>query len=302
MTLQEQIRSNQLRTIFVLFGFAAIVALLGMAVGFAYDPAIGWVVLVIGLVYGVWSYWSSGRIVARSAGARPVAPGEAPALVNLVDTLSIAAGLAKTPEVYIFDDPAPNAFAAGRTPETAYLAFSTGLLAMMDKRELEGVIAHELAHVRNRDVRLMTLATVMVGVIMLASDLLLRTTMYGGTRRRGNDGGMNIVALVVALAAAILAPIAAVMLQMALSRRREFLADASAVEIIGDANGLARALEKLAHDTQPLRKVTRATAHMYIESPLRDHVGLRSSLGGMFDTHPPLEERIERLRSLGAAV
>jgi heat shock protein HtpX len=159
-------------------------------------------------------------------------------------------------------------------------------------------VAHEIAHVRNRDVRLMSLAAVLVGVIALVCDLLLRMTILGGMSGRDRND-TNPIAQIIAIVALILAPIGAALLQMTLSRRREYLADASAAEITGDAEGLARALAKLRDDKQPLRTVTRATAHLYIESPLRDNKGLRSSLGGLFDTHPPLEERIRRLAELG---
>ena len=213
-----------------------------------------------------------------------------------MENAAIGAGLTKTPDVYVIDDVAPNAFAAGRDPEHAYVAATTGLLALLDRRELEGVMAHEIAHVRNRDVRLMSLAAVMVGVIALVSDIVMRMTLFGGRRR---EGGLGAIGAIVGIAALILAPIGAALLQMSLSRRREYLADASAAEITGDPEGLASALAKLRDDHHPLKKVTRATAHLYIESPLRDHAGLRSSLGGLFDTHPPLEERIRRLEEVG---
>ena len=168
----------------------------------------------------------------------------------------------------------------------------------MDRRELEGVMAHEISHIRNRDVRLMTLAAVLVGVIALMADLLFRISLFGGGRRDDREGG-NPIALIVGIAALVLAPISAALLQASLSRRREYLADASGAEITGDPEGLALALAKLGNDKRPLKYVTRATAHLYIESPLRDNVGLRSSLGGLFDTHPPLEDRIHRLEDAG---
>jgi heat shock protein HtpX len=256
----------------------------------------------VAIVYGVIAYFSSGKIVASVAGAHPITRSEHRELWNAVDNAAIAAGLARTPDVYIIEDPAPNAFAAGRNPATAYVAATTGLLAIMDKDELEGVMAHEIAHVQNHDVELMTLAAVLTGSIVLLCDMLMRMAFWGGGPRRNNNdsgGGAGIIMLVAGIAVLVLSPILASLMQMALSRRREFLADATAVQITGNADGLASALEKLAHDTQPLAKVTRATAHMYIESPLRDHVGLRSGLGGLFDTHPAMEERIQRLREMG---
>ena len=296
MTLQEQIRSNRVRSIIVMLGFGMLVAAIGFAASYAYDPSVLGIIGIVGIVYGLISYFNAGKMIARASGAIPISKAQAPALYRAVENAAIGAGLARTPDVYLVQDSAPNAFAAGRSPETAYVAATSGLLEQLDERELLGVMAHEIAHVRNLDVRLMSLAAVMVGVIALATDMLMRAAWYGGGSRREGSGGM--IAIVIGLLAAILAPLVASMLQMALSRRREYLADATAVEITGDPIGLAQALEKLRDDSQPLRKVTRATAHMYIESPLRDHHGLRSSLGGMFDTHPPLEDRIARLRTL----
>ena len=297
MTLQEQIRSNRLRTGVVLLGFAFLVAALVVGVAGLYDPGIAGVVGIAAIAYGIFSYFSSGKIIAAASGAHPVTKAEQPELYRAVENAAIGAGLTKTPDVYIIDDVAPNAFAAGRDPQHAYVAATTGLLALLDRRELEGVMAHEIAHVRNRDVRLMSLAAVLVGVIALVSDIVMRMTLFGGGRRR--EGGLGAIGAIVGIAALILAPIGAALLQMSLSRRREYLADASAVEISGDPEGLASALAKLRDDKHPLKKVTRATAHLYIESPLRDHAGLRSSLGGLFDTHPPLEERIRRLEQMG---
>ena len=237
-------------------------------------------------------------MIAAASGAHKVTKEQQPELYRALENVGIAAGLAKTPDLYMIDDPSPNAFAAGRDPDHAYVAVTTGLAKMMDKRELEGVLAHEVSHIRNRDVRLMSLAAVLVGVIALASDLLMRITIFGGGSDE-REGGLGAIGVIAGLVAAVLAPVGATLLQMSLSRRREYLADASAVEITGDAEGLAMALAALRDDTQPLHTVTRATAHLYIESPLRDHKGLRSSLGGMFDTHPPLEDRIAVLEKMG---
>jgi heat shock protein HtpX len=294
VTVRDQIAANRWRTLVVLLGFGVLIAAIVAMVGLQYDPSIAGLIGMVAIAYGVISWYQSGKMVARVSGATPITRSVHPELWNSVDNMAIAAGLARTPDVYLIDDPAPNAFAAGRNPEVAYVAATTGLLALLDRRELDGVIAHEIAHVRNRDVELMTLAAVLTGSIVLLCDMLMRISFYGGRSRENN----NPIALIAGIAVLILAPLMAGMLQMALSRRREYLADASAVDIAGDADGLASALEKLAADTQPLRKVTRATAHMYIESPLRDHVGLRSGLGGLFDTHPPLEERIRRLRDM----
>ena len=298
MSLQEQIRANRVRSSFVILGFALLIGVFAAAIWFAFDPSIGILLAIIGIGYGVFSYLGAGRLVASVAHAHPVTKEEQPELVRAVENVAIAAGLDRTPPVYLIEDDAPNAFAAGRKPADAYVAATTGLVALMDRRELEGVMAHEISHIRNRDVRLMTLAAVLVGVIALMADLLFRISLFGGSRRDNREGG-NPIGLIIGIAALVLAPISAALLQASLSRRREYLADASAAEITGDPEGLARALAKLGNDKRPLKYVTRATAHLYIESPLRDNVGLRSSLGGLFDTHPPLEDRIHRLEEAG---
>jgi heat shock protein HtpX len=298
VSLQEQIRANRVRSVFVILGFALLIGVFAVAIWLAFDPSIGILLAIIGIGYGIFSYLGAGRLVASVAHAHPVTKEEQPELVRAVENMAIAAGLDRTPPVYLIEDDAPNAFAAGRTPNDAYVAATTGLVALMDRRELEGVMAHEISHIRNRDVRLMTLAAVLVGVIALMADLLFRISLFGGGRRDNREGG-NPITLVIGIAALVLAPISAALLQASLSRRREYLADSSAAEITGDPEGLARALAKLGNDKRPLRYVTRATAHLYIESPLRDNVGLRSSLGGLFDTHPPLEDRIHRLEDAG---
>jgi heat shock protein HtpX len=298
VSLQEQIRANRIRTAFVLLEFVLLIAFFGAAVYYAFNPAIGIVIGVVGLAYGLFSYFGAGGLVASVAHARPVTKAEQPELVRAVENVAIAGGLDHTPPVYLIEDDAPNAFAAGRKPSDSYVAATTGLVALMNQRELEAVMAHEISHIRNRDVRLMTLAAVLVGVIALMADLLFRVSLFGGGRRDNRDGG-NVITLVIGIAALVLAPISAALLQASLSRRREYLADASGAEITGDAEALATALAKLGNDKRPLKHVTRATAHLYIESPLRDNVGLRSSLGGLFDTHPPLEDRIHRLEEAG---
>lgn len=297
MTLQEQIRSSRIRTFVVLVLFILLMAIVVAAIYVAFGSGYGLIMAMVAVGYGIFGYIAAGSIVASASGAHPITKDQAPELFNAVENAAIAAGLAKTPDVYIIEDAAPNAFAAGRTPEKSYVAATTGLLALLDKRELEGVMAHEMAHVRNRDVRLMTLAAVLVGVISMVADMLLWSMVFG---RRGNDqGGAGAIGAIIAIVAIIMAPIGAALLQMTLSRRREYLADATAAELTGDPEGLARALYKLAVDPKPLQHVNRATAHLWIESPLRDNHGMRSSIAGLFDTHPPLQERIDRLQEMG---
>lgn len=295
MTLQEQIRANRRRTAVVFLGFAVLILAFVAIIGGVYNPGLAGVLGIFMIGYGLISYYASGRIIAAVSHAKPVTKQDQPRVYRILENVAIAAGLPKTPDLYLIDDRSPNAFAAGRDPKHAYVAVTSGLLDLMDDRELEGVLAHEVGHIRNRDVKLMSIAAVLVGAIALAADMLMRITIWGGDE----DSGLGVVGVAAGLIAAVLAPIGASMLQMSLSRRREYLADAAAVEFTGDAEGLALALAALRDDHQPLQHVTRATAHLYIESPLRDHKGLRSSLGGMFDTHPPLEDRIARLEEMG---
>jgi heat shock protein HtpX len=299
VTLQEQIRANRWRTLLLFVLFLGLFLLVGLAVSIRFGISGLLVTGVVAIVYGVFSYFASGSMVAAMAGAHPVSKEEYPDLVRVVENVAIGAGLTRTPPAYVVDDPAPNAFAAGRDPEHAYIAVTTGLLQLMDKRELEAVIAHEIGHIRNRDVRLMTLATVLVGVIALLADLTLRMTLYGGGGRGKRDGGQNPIFLILAIVGIIVAPIAATLIQLALSRRREYLADEASAEITGDAEALASALRKLDQDPQQLRHLNRATAHLYIEAPLNKAQGMSGALSGLFDTHPSLQSRIERLEQAG---
>ena len=299
MTLRQQIRLNRLRTAGLLAVFGLLVALLAGVVYVIYGTGGAITVVVVGLAWAIFSWFFSASAVAATTGARVVTKPEQPQLYRIVENMSIAAGLPMTPEVRIVDDPAPNAFAAGRDPKHTYVAVTTGLLETMDQRELEGVISHEIAHVQHRDVRLMTLVAVLVGVIALVSDIALRMLYFGGGRRRSSGGAADIIFLAVGIAGLIVAPIAAALIQMAVSRRREYLADAGGAEISGDAEGLALALRKLALDPREIRDTSRSTAHLYIEGPLGKASGLRSSLSGLFSTHPPLEDRIAKLEEIG---
>jgi heat shock protein HtpX len=297
VTLQEQIRANRWRTLWLLLLFAILVGALGAILGFAFNLSLLIVVAAIGFVYAIFSWLSAGKIVASVTGAKPADRAQYPRLYHVVETVAIAAGLPQPPPIYVIDDAAPNAFAAGRSPDKAYVAVTTGLLSLMSERELEGVLAHELSHVRNHDVRLMTLVAVLVGVVALASDFLLRISIFGGGRR--SSGNAGLIAFALGLVALVIAPIAAVLIQLAVSRRREYLADASAAEITGDVEGLALALRKLQLDTQETQHAPRAVAHMFIENPLNQASGVGASFRSMFDTHPPLEARIAALEEAG---
>ncbi|MEO9176423.1 MAG: M48 family metallopeptidase [Gaiellales bacterium] len=299
MTLQEQIRANRWRTLLVYVMFAILAAALAVVLGLAFGTGYLLFFGVFAIGYGIFSWFGAGRVIATAAGAVPVDPKQYPEAAGALETVAIGAGLPRTPPLYLINDPAPNAFAAGRDAEHAYVAVTTGLLDTMPRRELEAVLAHEVSHVRNHDVRLMSLAAVLVGVIALVSDLALKFTLFGGAGRgrRDNNGGGNAFILIGVLAAAILAPIAATLLQFALSRRREYQADASAAEITGDAEGMALALERLLVDTKVTTRITNATAHLYIESPTNQRT--HQHFAGLWNTHPSLESRIQRLEQAG---
>jgi heat shock protein HtpX len=243
-------------------------------------------------------------MVLAASGAKQVDKKSAPELYRIVENLAITAGL-PTPRVYIIDDTAPNAFATGRDPQHAVICVTSGLLTKLSKTELEGVIAHELSHVGNYDIRLMSLIAVLVSVIALLSDLFLRWGwMFGGGGDGDGDGGGNNNALFmfVALALAIVAPIIGVLIQLAVSRKREFLADASGALLTRYPEGLANALKKISADTEPLEAANKATANMYIINPLRDNVKAKDQRGfaaKLFSTHPPTTERIQRLEEMG---
>jgi heat shock protein HtpX len=298
MTLREQIRRNYEMTAALLVFFGLLIAGVGAALYAAYGTGAAIAVAAIGVVWAFFSWFMSKSVVSAATGARPVTKQEYPELYKAVENMSIAAGLPATPAVRVVDDPAPNAFAAGRGPKDCYVCATTGLLQTMDQRELEGVISHEMAHVQHRDVRLMTLVAVLVGVIALVSDIALRLLFFTGGRRRGSSPA-DLILLAVGFAGLILAPIAAVGIQLAISRRREYLADAGGAEISGDPEGLALALRKLMDDPREIKHMNRSTAHLYIEGPLRNASGPRALLGGLFDTHPPLEDRIARLEQMG---
>ncbi|MSV54306.1 MAG: M48 family metalloprotease [Actinobacteria bacterium] len=255
--------------------------------------SLGVIPFAIGIsLIGVWgSYYSSDKIVLSMTGAKLIDHDSAPQLFNLVQEITIASGL-PMPKVAIVEDAAPNAFATGRDPEHAVIAFTTGILQVMDREQLQGVAAHELAHVANRDTLVSAVAATTAGAIALLSDFLIRISLFGGGRRDNNDGA-NPFVMVAALVAALLAPIAAVLLKAAISRKREALADATAVAFTRNPTGLRRALETLAADSTVVHQKSNAMAHLWIESPLDSRMTSK-----LFATHPAIEDRIANLRAL----
>jgi heat shock protein HtpX len=297
----DQVGQNKRRSALLVMGFVAFVVLIGWLFTYAFGGGIVGVVLSLVIAGGMafFGYWNSDKVALAMSRAQPADPTTYARLHNLVEGLCIASGLPK-PRLYVVQDPAPNAFATGRSPKHAAVAVTTGLLEKMNRVELEGVLAHELSHIKNYDTLVMTLAVTMVGMVALLADFGVRMMLWGGARRRDDAGG-NIITLVIGLVAIILAPLAARAMQAAVSRRRETLADVSAVEMTRYPPGLTSALEKLLADQAVVSSGSRATAHLWIEEPVERYAdnGRRSSRWGrMFDTHPPLEERITLLREL----
>ena len=297
MTLQEQIRANRFKSAIVVLGFVLLLLVLAGLIGFAFDISLGVVVLAGAALYGIFALVRSRSMVARLTHAEEVAPDAVKPLRRLVENVSIAAGLPVTPEVRIVEDAAPNAYAAGLRPEKSYVGVTTGLLATMPQRELEAVLAHEVSHIRNRDTYLMTIATVFAGVIALIADIGFRSIAYGGRSRRG-----GAIVLVLAIVGFILAPYAALLLRMSLSRRREFLADAGAAEILNDPEAMALALRRLEQNPTTVRYAEASTAHLWVESPT-DRVDSERrgvlALSSLFNTHPAMNARIAALEEAG---
>ena len=253
------------------------------------DPSILYIAVAFAVLMNFFSYWYSDKIVIKMTGARPATDQEFPDFYNTVENLSITAGL-PMPQIYVVDDPSPNAFATGRDPEHAALAATTGLLALLNKSELEGVIAHELSHIGNRDMLVSTVAVVLVGFVAIISDIFLRSRFHS-FRSNDRDSKAGALLLILALVAAILAPLGATLLQLAISRRREFLADASGALLTRYPEGLASALQKISQAAAPLQRASTATAHLFLANPF----GPKRSLSNLFMTHPPMEARIAAL-------
>lgn len=299
----EQIRSNKRKSALLVLGFAVFVGLIGLVVGYLVGggPTSMIVALVVAGSTAAMSYWKSDSIALAVSRAKPADPGTYQRLHNLVEGLCIAGGIPK-PRVFVIEDPAPNAFATGRNPQHAAIAVTTGLLDKMNRVELEGVVAHELSHIRNYDILVSTLAVTLVGTVALLTDLAIRMMWWNGGRvsREGDrHGGSNPLALV-GFVLLILAPFIARVMQAAMSRRRETLADVSACQLTRYPPGLISALEKLRDDSTVTHSASMATAHMWIEQPLsgvRDE-GRLKRVHGLFDTHPPLDDRIALLKDL----
>lgn len=289
--MYSAIAANKRKTVFMMFAFMALIAGLGWLFGEIYgQPAITPYVLIGALIYVVISYFSSSSLAMAMNGAHEIQKRDNPRLWRIVENLSITNGM-PMPKVYVIDDPAPNAFATGRNPQHAIVGATTGILDILDDSELEGVMAHELGHVKNYDIRVSMVAFALVAVISILADIMLRMTFYRGD---DDDSGSSSLFFVIGIIGAILAPLIATLIQLAISRRREYLADATGALTTRYPEGLASALEKIGKYGHPLQKQNPSTAHLFFSNPLK-----KGSLAALFSTHPPIADRIARLSEMG---
>jgi len=293
MNIYGQIASNKRKTIFLILGFIAFASVFGYIISLYFDfglTGLGIFLIIFGIITYI-SYYNSDKVVLSLSNAKPAKKEQYPQLYSVVENLSIGLGQ-PIPKIYVIEDSGMNAFATGRDPKNSAVAATTGLLQNLDKQELEGVMAHELSHVQNYDIRLMTIVTILAGSIAIISDFFLRSLIFSGDNDRKNSNGIIIV---IAIVAAILAPIAAGLIKLSVSRNREYLADASGALLTRYPEGLASALEKISHHPN-ISKASHANAHMYIENPFGEKA--RDFFSKLYSTHPPAKERIKRLRAM----
>lgn len=292
----DEIRKSNIKSIMLFFLFLILIIGLGAIIGLAWGDIYFGLILsaIFGLVYGLIAYYAGRNMLMSMANAKPVTKKEEPYLYHTVEGLALAAGI-PTPKAYIIEDPAPNAFATGRNPKNSAIAVTRGLLNKLNRQELEGVIAHEMGHIKNYDIRYMMIASVMVGVIMMLSHFLLRTFLFGGGRNRGGDGRAKAIFIIIGLALAILSPLIGKLIQLSVSRKREYAADATGAMLTRYPEGLASALEKISKDASDLKSQNDAMAHLYISNPKKKK---KSFMARLMSTHPPTEERIRRLRAM----
>lgn len=294
----EDIKKNKIKSGLIIFMFLAFISIIVYYICMAFD--LGELSLVIAFIFAVLStagsYFYSDKIVLKLNNARPATREEDLKLVNILDSLVISAGLPEKPQLYVIEDAQPNAFATGRNPKHAVICVTTGLLDKLEYYELEGVIAHEMAHIKNYDILLSAIVSVMVGFVVILSDWFTRISFYGGgrDRDRDNEGNGNAIIMLIGLIFLILAPIFGQLMQLAISRKREFLADATAVEFTRNPDGLISALEKISADPNELKVANKATENMYIANPFRD----KKKTSSLWSTHPSTEDRIEALKNL----
>ncbi|HSW87764.1 MAG TPA: M48 family metalloprotease [Candidatus Saccharimonadales bacterium] len=300
MKIYQQIAANKWKTVLIMVLFIIFITTLA----FVFQKALGYglgftgLMLVISGIFSFGSYYFSDQLVLATAGAKPMQKKDNPELYRIVENLCIGDGL-PMPRIYIMNETSPNAFATGRDPKHAVVCVTSGLLQKMDKSELEGVIAHELSHVKNFDTRLMGIVAILVGFIAIIADMFMRSMWFGGMKNRDNDRDNNsqYIFILIGIIFAILSPIIATIIQLAISRKREYLADASGALLTRYPEGLASALAKIANDPTTVRGATNATAHLFIANPFKGK-DAKTWFSSLFDTHPPIEDRIKILRSM----
>lgn len=289
--MYSEISSNKRKTAFIMLCFIALVGVLAWIFGqYTQSPSLTYAVLIGAVVYAIIMYFSGGKLSLAVSGAKEITKKDDPRLWRIVENLAITDGL-PMPKVYIMNDPSPNAFATGRDPDHSAVAVTSGLLQIMEDNELEGVLAHEMGHVKNYDIRVSMIAFALSAVISIIADVILRMTWF---RNDDNRGGGNQFILIAGIIAAIVAPLVATLIQLAISRKREYLADATGALTTRYPEGLASALEKIGESGGVLKKQNTATAHLFFANPLK-----KGGLTSLFSTHPPIEERVKRLRAMG---
>lgn len=294
--MYSQIDSNKRKTTILIVVFIVFILALGWIFGYIFEIGYWGMVFALGIaaILSLVGYYKGDKVALLSTGAHEIKKEDNPYVYRLVENLCITAGL-PLPKIYIIKDAAPNAFACGRDPKHASIALTTGIIEMLKNEELEGVIAHELSHIKNYDSRLMTVVIVLVGAIVLMSDIMIRARFIGGGGRNNRSGQLGIIIFIVGLVFIILSPLIAKLIQFAISRKREFLADASSALLTRYPEGLASALEKISQNKQPLKRASNATAHLFIVSPF---AGKKNFLSKAFSTHPPMQERVSALRKM----
>ena len=297
----DDIKKNKRKTAFIISGFIIMITLILYYICMAFDLNSSFAI-TIALLFSILScfasYYNSDKIILKACKARPATLEEDRKLVHIFEALMISSSLPCQPRLYVIDDAQPNAFATGRNPQNAIICVTTGLLEKLDYYELEGVIAHEMGHIRNYDILLSAIVTVMVGFIVMLSDMFSRICFHSRRSNDDDDSNGNAILMIIGLIFLILGPIFAKIMQMAVSRRREFLADATAVEITRNPQGLISALRKLDSDSNELLHANNATAHMYIVNPFRDNPNKKKRKAGLLDTHPSIDDRIEALENI----
>lgn len=298
INVYEQVDRNKIRSVIVMVFFVVFITLvtwiLARALGFGLQ-AVGWALIIAGFL-SFASYWWSDKIILTISEARPADKKKDFQFFTVAENLALAADIPK-PNLYVIDDLSPNAFATGRDIKHAVVCTTTGLLAQLDRTELEGVIAHEISHIKNYDTRLMSIVSILAGMVVLLADWFLRGMIFRGRSRDENSGSLGAIFFLLGLVLSLLSPLIAKLIQLAISRRREFLADASAVMLTRQPDGLIHALEKISADRRPLVSANKATAHLFIVNPFKD-AQAKSWLNNLFNTHPPVEERIKFLKAM----